>query len=76
MSSFLISTKLARFAGFAAIGSGLLLLASATLMTAEILARRLFGHSLVGVEELVGYAFAIAMAWGFAQAHLCGRIFA
>lgn len=68
MSSFLISTKLARLARFAAIGSGLLLLASAALMTAEIVARRLFGHSFVGVEELVGYAFAIAMAWGFAQA--------
>ncbi len=68
MENTLISRKLARLARFAAIGSGLLLLGSAGLMTAEILVRRLFHHSLVGVDELAGYAFAIAMAWGFAQA--------
>lgn len=68
MSGFLVSRKLARIARFAAIGSGLLLLGSAMLMTVEILSRRLFGHSIVGVDELAGYAFAIAMAWGFAQA--------
>ncbi|ARC90322.1 TRAP transporter small permease subunit [Rhodovulum sp. MB263] len=68
MEAPLISRKLSRLARFAAIGSGLLLLASAGLMTAEILMRRLFHHSLVGVDELAGYAFAVAMAWGFAHA--------
>ena len=37
-------------------------------MTFEVLARRLLGHSIIGVDELAGYAFGIAMAWGFAQA--------
>lgn len=67
-SSSLPSDKLARLARIAAIGSGLLLLGSAALMTFEVLARRLFGHSIIGVDELAGYAFGIAMAWGFAQA--------
>jgi len=68
LSTHLPSDKLARLARFAAIGSGLLLLGSAGLMTFEIISRRLFGHSVVGVDELAGYAFAIAMSWGFAQA--------
>ena len=37
-------------------------------MSLEIVSRRLFGHSIVGIDELAGYAFAIAMSWGFAQA--------
>lgn len=68
LGNLLISRKLARLARFAAIGSGLLLLGAAGLMTVEILSRRLFHFGLIGVDELAGYAFAIAMAWGFAQA--------
>ena len=63
-----ISRKLARLARFSGMGSGLLLLGAAGLTTVEILSRRLFHFGLVGVDELAGYAFAIAMAWGFARA--------
>ena len=68
MAASLPSDKLARAARFAAIGSGLLLLGSAVLMTVEIVARQLFRHGIVGIDELAGYAFAIAMSWSFAQA--------
>lgn len=43
-----------------------MLLASAALITVEIILRRLFETSIIGVIEIVGYAFAVAMAWGFA----------
>lgn len=66
------SDKAARVARFAAVGGGLLLLASAALITCEILLRRLAGISLVGVDEIAGYSFAIAMSWGFAHALFMG----
>lgn len=62
------SDKAARLARFAAIGGGILLLASAVLITVEIVLRRLFSNNMVGVDEIAGYAFAIAMAWGYAHA--------
>jgi TRAP-type C4-dicarboxylate transport system permease small subunit len=42
-----------------------LLFGSAALTTAEVFARRFFGTSLVGVDELSGYALAISMAWAY-----------
>lgn len=62
------SDKAARVARFAAVGGGLLLLASAVMISVEIVMRRIFATSLVGVDEIAGYAFAVAMAWGFAHA--------
>jgi len=45
---------------------GLLLLAAALIIAFEVIARKLFNYSLVGADELAGYAFGISMAWGFA----------
>jgi TRAP-type C4-dicarboxylate transport system permease small subunit len=47
------------------IGGGLLL-ATAALISFDIVARKLFGWSSVGSDEIAGYALAIASAWAFA----------
>ena len=46
-------------------GGGLIFLA-ALLVSADVLARKLFTVSLGGADELSGYAFAIGTAWAFA----------
>lgn len=53
----LISTILARIAGFA-------ILASTVMIAAEVLARKLFTVSLVGADEISGYVLAISITWG------------
>ncbi|BCX18113.1 MAG: C4-dicarboxylate ABC transporter permease [Geminicoccaceae bacterium] len=45
---------------------GLLILAAAFLVAAEVLLRGLFAVSLGGADELSGYALAIATSWGLA----------
>ncbi|MSO76779.1 MAG: TRAP transporter small permease [Alphaproteobacteria bacterium] len=49
---------------------GALLLAAATVVTVEVLARKFFGWSMQGADELSGYAFAIACSWAFGLAVL------
>jgi TRAP-type C4-dicarboxylate transport system permease small subunit len=68
MTTQLPSERAAKLARFAAIGGGLLLLLSAALITFEVVIRKFIGVSIVGVDEITGYAFAVAMAWGFAYA--------
>lgn len=52
-----LSTLLARMAGFAILGSALMI-------AVEVLARRLFSTSLIGADEISGYVLAIAVTWG------------
>jgi len=44
---------------------GSLLLASAILVSVDVVIRKLFTVSLGGADELSGYAFAIGIAWAF-----------
>ncbi|MEM8951471.1 MAG: TRAP transporter small permease [Pseudomonadota bacterium] len=53
----LLSTLLARIAGFAILGAALMI-------AAEVLARRLFSTSLIGADEISGYVLAITVTWG------------
>ena len=53
----MLSTLLARTAGFAILGSALMI-------AVEVLARRLFSTSLIGADEISGYVLAIAVTWG------------
>jgi TRAP-type C4-dicarboxylate transport system permease small subunit len=41
------------------------LLADSFLIAFEVIARKLFAFSIIGVDELSGYALAVSMAWGF-----------
>ncbi len=52
-----LSRLLARIAGFAILGSALMI-------AIEVLARRLFATSLIGADEISGYVLAIAVTWG------------
>ena len=45
---------------------GALTLASVALITFEVLARRFFGFTMGGADELSGYAFAISVTWALA----------
>ena len=45
---------------------GALALASVALITYEVLARRFFGITMGGADELSGYAFAISVTWALA----------
>ena len=49
---------------------GMLLLAAAFTVSADVVARKLFAVSLGGSDELSGYAFAIGTAWAIAFALL------
>lgn len=51
-----------------ALGAGYVLLVQAVVTAVEIVARKLFNHSFQGVDELGGYALAIAGAVGFGYA--------
>lgn len=62
------SDRAARLARAAAVCGGLVLLAAAAMISTEVVFRRVFSISLIGVDELAGYAFAVAMAWGYAHA--------
>lgn len=53
-----------------ALGAGYVLLIQAVVTAVEIVARKVFNHSLQGVDELGGYALAIAGAVGFGYAAL------
>lgn len=53
-----------------ALGAGYVLLVQAVVTAVEIIARKLFNHSFQGVDELGGYALAIAGAVGFGYAAL------
>ena len=44
---------------------GALLLASAVLVSVDVIVRKVFVLSLGGADELSGYAFAIGVAWAF-----------
>jgi len=44
---------------------GALLLASAVLVSVDVVVRKVFVFSLGGADELSGYAFAIGVAWAF-----------
>lgn len=59
----LLARRLSRWAVW--IG-GALTLASVLLITYEVIARRLFGTSMGGADELSGYAFAISVTWALA----------
>jgi len=59
-----------RLATLMARASGLALLASVAMITVEVLARRLFGISLVGADEIAGYILAITVTWGCSLAIL------
>ncbi len=52
-----LSTLLARIAGFAVLGSALMI-------TAEVIARKVFSISIVGADEISGYVLAITVTWG------------
>ena len=51
-----------------ALAAGYVLLIQAAVTAVEIVARKLFNHSFQGVDELGGYALAIAGAVGFGYA--------
>ena len=53
-----------------ALGAGYILLIHAVVTAVEIVSRKLFNHSFQGVDELGGYALAIAGAVGFGYAAL------
>lgn len=46
--------------------AGAVVLASAVLVAVDVIARKVFSHSLGGSDELSGYALAIASSWGCA----------
>lgn len=52
-----ISTIMARIAGFAILGSALMI-------AAEVIARKRFGVTLVGADEIAGYVLAVSVTWG------------
>lgn len=58
-----LARRLSRWAVWA---GGALTLASVALITYDVIARRLFGVSMGGSDELSGYAFAISVSWAFA----------
>ena len=47
------------------LAGGLLMLASTVLIVLEIVLRQIFGRSIGGVDELAGFALAVASAWSF-----------
>jgi TRAP-type C4-dicarboxylate transport system permease small subunit len=49
---------------------GVLTLASALLVSYDVIVRRLFGVTIGGSDELSGYAFAISTTWALAYAAL------
>jgi TRAP-type C4-dicarboxylate transport system permease small subunit len=57
---------LERIARIAIIGGGAMIFAAALLVSFDVVARKAFGTSLGGADELSGYALAIATTWGFA----------
>jgi len=50
----------------AALGGGMLILASALVVSFDVVTRKLFRFTLGGADELAGYALAIGSAWAFA----------
>lgn len=50
----------------AAIAGGMLIFASALIVSFDVTARKLFNFTLGGADELSGYALAIGSAWAFA----------
>ena len=58
----------ARFSENVALLGGLMLLASAVFVSAEVLARKFLAVSLDGANEMSGYAMAISSAWAFSYA--------
>jgi TRAP-type C4-dicarboxylate transport system permease small subunit len=55
--------KLARAA---IVAGGAMIFAAALLVSVDVIARKLFGTSLGGADELSGYALAISTTWGLA----------
>jgi TRAP-type C4-dicarboxylate transport system permease small subunit len=55
-----------------ALAAGYVLLIQAAVTAVEIVARKVFNHSFQGVDELGGYALAIAGAVGFGYAAVTG----
>lgn len=55
-----------RISLIAVYAGGTLIFVSALLVTFEVVARKLFGFSLGGADELSGYAYGLSMAWGYA----------
>jgi TRAP-type C4-dicarboxylate transport system permease small subunit len=44
---------------------GFLLMGAVAIILFEVIARRFFGVSILGADELSGYVLAISMAWGY-----------
>ena len=70
-----LSERADTFSKWATWAGGALLMASAFLLSVQIVARKLFDFSIVGADELSGYALGISMTWGYAyvlfrRAHL------
>lgn len=59
---------LARVARWMTDIGGLLVALAAAVICAEIVLRRVFNTTMVGVDEIGGYALAIGSAWSFAHA--------
>jgi TRAP-type C4-dicarboxylate transport system permease small subunit len=51
---------------FLLVAGGLLMVAATVLIVAEIAMRQVFHRSMGGVDELAGFALAVATAWSFA----------
>lgn len=58
---YIVADRISRFAAW--FSGGLLLLAAA-IITADVIARKLFQVSMGGSDELAGYTLAIATSWG------------
>lgn len=53
---------------YAVIVCGILLIASAVYVSADLISRKVFNASLVGANEISGYVLAISTAWAFSYA--------
>ena len=61
-----IHRALARLALWAARIGGAALLLAAVMVTVDVLARRFFGATMAGSDEITGYVFAGATTWAYA----------
>jgi len=62
-----IHERLAGTARFAAIAGGLALMLCAFMVTFDVLARKIFGVTMRGSDEITGYVFAAVTTWSYAH---------
>jgi len=62
-----IHTRLAGTARWAAIAGGFALMICAFMVTIDVLARKFFGVSMRGSDEITGYVFAGVTTWAYAH---------